>query len=70
VLDLAGVSADVNTPPERWDAAVAVARHCAIMDMPSRQIIAILAYLAAEAPGWPDANENAAIALAAVAEFA
>lgn len=72
MLDLAGVSSDVNTAPvgDRSDAARAVARLCAIMDLPLRHIIAILAYLAAEVPGWPDADENAAIAQAAVAEFA
>jgi hypothetical protein len=69
VLDLAGVSLDVDTT-ERWSAAFAVARHCAIMGLPLQHIIAILAYLAAEVPGWPDADQNAAIAQAAVAEFA
>jgi hypothetical protein len=55
---------------ERREAASAIARHCALMDLPLRRIIAILAYLAAEVPGWPDADENAAIATAAIAEFA
>ena len=55
---------------DRYTAAVAVARHCATMEMPLHQIIAVLAYLAAEVPCWPDSDENAAIAQAAVAEFA
>jgi hypothetical protein len=55
---------------ERREAAWAIARHCALMDLPLRQIIAVLAHLTAEVPGWPDADENAAIAQAAVAEFA
>jgi hypothetical protein len=69
LLDMAEVSIDVDTP-ERRSAADAVARHCAIMDMPLRHVIAVLAYLAAEVPGWPDANQNAAIAQTAVVEFA
>jgi hypothetical protein len=37
--------------------------------MPLRQIIAILAYLAAIVPDWPDANDIASITRAAIAEF-
>jgi hypothetical protein len=49
VLDLAQVSADVDTPIRR-SAADAVAQQCAIIGVPLRHtIIAILAYLAAEA---------------------
>ena len=49
-----------------YTAADAVARHCASMGLPLRQIIDVLAYLAAEVPCWPDADEIAAIATAAV----
>lgn len=67
VLDQSSVTLDVNTGRE---AAWAVARHCAKMDMPLHRIIARLAHLCAEVPCWPDADEIAAIAEAAVAEFA
>jgi hypothetical protein len=49
-------------------AAIVLARHCAFMDLPVRQIIAILAYLHAHVPCWPDADAIATIAENAVAE--
>ncbi len=67
ILDLLGVD---YADTDRYSAAIAVARHCAAMDLPLRQIIAVLAYLAAEVPGSPDADDIASIAQAAVAEFA
>jgi hypothetical protein len=65
LFDQAGISTDVDTP---FDAAIALARHCATVDLPLAQIIAILAYLAAEVPCWPDADDLAAIATSAIAE--
>jgi len=53
---------------DRYAAAVAIARHCAAMDVPLRKIIALLAYLSAEIPCWPDADDIAGIAEAAIAE--
>jgi hypothetical protein len=69
ILDLAGISASVDTP-ERWSAAWAIARDCALMDVPLHRIIALLAHLAAEVPCWPNADDIAEIAEAAVAECA
>jgi hypothetical protein len=51
-------------------AAIVVARHCARVDMTLANIIAVLAHLVAEIPCWPSADEIAAIAQAAVVEFA
>ena len=51
-------------------AAIVVARHCARVDMTLVNIIAVLAHLVAEIPCWPSADEIAAIAQAAVMEFA
>jgi hypothetical protein len=51
-------------------AAIVVARHCARVDMTLVNIIAVLAHLVAEIPCWPSAAEIAAIAQAAVMEFA
>ena len=50
--------------------AIVVARHCARVDMTLVNIIAVLAHLVAEIPCWPSADEIAAIAQAAVTEFA
>jgi hypothetical protein len=52
------------------DAAIVVARHCASVGMAVASIIALLAYFAAEVPCWPSADEIAAVAQAAVTEFA
>ena len=43
-------------PPviDRYDAALALARHGAIVAAPARQIVTWLAYLAQVVPGWPD----------------
>jgi len=63
----------LRLPDVRADeiAAAAVAHQCALMDLPARKIVAILAYLAAEVPCWPDdPDEIAAIVRAAVGEFA
>lgn len=54
----------------RYDAAWAVAKHCALMDVPLRKTIALLAYLSAEIPAWPEADDIAGIAEAAIAECA
>jgi hypothetical protein len=63
-LDLFG------TTDPRYVAAIAVARHCASMDLTRNRIIAVLAYLAVHVPCFPDADDIAEIAIAAVAEFA
>jgi hypothetical protein len=61
----------VDTQHVRYDAAaIMVARHCASVDMTLANVIAVLAHLVAEIPCWPSADEIAAIAQAAVAEFA
>lgn len=67
VTDQAGISFDA---PDQYEAACVIARHCALMDVPLRKIIALLAYLAAEIPCWPDADDIAEIAEAAIAECA
>jgi hypothetical protein len=55
VLDLVGVSTQSDTPDiGHDDAAIAVARHCAIVGMSFSEIIEVLVYLAAEVPGWLD----------------
>ncbi len=64
ILDLIGVSMDIDTEPDV--VAVALARHCAALEMPLHHIIAVLAYLAVQVPLWPDADELAEIAIAAV----
>jgi hypothetical protein len=51
-------------------AALVVARHCARVDMTLANIIAVLAHLAVEIPCWPSADEIAAVARAAVTEYA
>ena len=64
-----GVSEDI--PEICYDAAaIVVARHCASVDMTLANIIAILAHFVVEIPCWPSADEIAAIAQAAVTEFA
>jgi hypothetical protein len=71
VCDLIGVCAYAYTPAqERYDAAISLARHCALMGMSPRHIVAVLAYLAAEVPCWPDPDDIAEIAQFAVAECA
>jgi hypothetical protein len=55
----------------RYDAALAVARHGAVVGAPARQIVAWLVYLACEVPAWPDdPHEIAAMARAVAAEMA
>jgi hypothetical protein len=52
----------------RWraeQAAIALARHCAGIDEPARQIVARLCSLSA-VPGWPDAAQIVAIVRAAI----
>jgi hypothetical protein len=68
VRDLASVST-VDDTTSRQDAAIAVARHCAMMGLPPRQIVAHLMRLEAEVPCWPDADEVASIVQGAIAEF-
>ena len=68
LLDLAGVSTEIDTDPDTI--AVALARHCAAMGKPRDHIIAVLAYLAVQVPFWPAADDLAEIAIAAVKEFA
>ena len=47
--------AEVGPPDiDRYDAALALARHGAIVGAPARQIVTWLAYLAQVVPGWPD----------------
>jgi hypothetical protein len=71
ILDQLGVTATVDTHQDHCDtAAIMVARHCASIDMTLANIIAVLAHLVVEIPCWPSADEIAAIAQAAVAEFA
>jgi hypothetical protein len=70
VLRNLDTATDVDTAPEHWNAAMAVARHCALMDMPLNHIIAVLAYLAVEVPCFPDADDRAEIAEAALRECA
>jgi hypothetical protein len=55
-LDLAVISTEAETASDIWhdDAAIAVARHCAIAGMSFAEIIGILVFLAAEVPGWLD----------------
>jgi hypothetical protein len=71
VLDVAGIAVQAQAEtPETWTAAEAVARHCALMDLPLRRIIAILAYLAVEIPAFPDGDTLGEIAELAVKECA
>jgi hypothetical protein len=52
---------------ERYDAVLALSRHCALVGVPGRQIVALLAHLAPYVPGWPDdPKELAAITHAAL----
>lgn len=56
-------------PPERYDAAIAVARHGAFVGASARQIVACLARLACEVPCWPtDPTELASMTRAALQE--
>lgn len=67
--DLVGVSTEIDTVEiDRHDAAIVVARHCAMMGLRLNRILAVLAYLAAEVPCWPDAHDIAEIAVAAFGE--
>lgn len=56
--------------PERYDAATAVARHCATVSMPPRQIAVWLGKLAVTIPGWApdDPDEIAQLVTVAVLE--
>jgi hypothetical protein len=59
-------------PPDigRYDAALALARHGALVGAPARQIVTWLVYLACEVPCWPDdPHEIAAMARGAMAEI-
>ena len=68
VRDLAGVASSDDTI-ERCDAAIATARHAALMGVAARQIVALLMHLEAEVPCWPDADEVASIVQGAITEF-
>ncbi|HEX3403695.1 MAG TPA: hypothetical protein VHT74_25560 [Acetobacteraceae bacterium] len=67
VLDQVGIDAPDT---DRYAAAVALARHCAKMDLPLNRIIAVLAHPAVHVPCFPNADDIAEIAIAALAEFA
>jgi hypothetical protein len=55
----------------RHDAALALARHGALVGAPARQVVAWLVFLACEVPCWPDdPYEIAAMARAAMVEMA
>jgi hypothetical protein len=70
ILDQLAITASVGAPPDRYGTAlIVVARHCASVGMTLTNIIAILAHLAVEIPCWPSADEIAAVAQSAVAEF-
>lgn len=66
-IRLFAVDAD---PPERHDAAIALARHAAFAGAPARQIAGCLARLAIELPDWlPDnPDEIASLTRAALRE--
>jgi hypothetical protein len=70
-LNLPGISTIINTLDiERYDAAIAVARHCVLMGWPLHQIIVLLTYLAVKVPCWPGVGDRVGIAEAAVMKFA
>jgi len=60
----------LGVPPVRYDdAAIVVARHCAIAGMSFAAIIEIMVYLAVEVPGWlDDPDAIAALVRSAIAE--
>ena len=64
ILDLIGVSMDTDTEPDV--AAVAARATLRGVRNAAASIIAVLAYLAVQVPLWPDADELAEIAIAAV----
>jgi hypothetical protein len=54
---------------ERYDAVLALSRHCALVGVPGRQIVTLFAHLTPYVPGWPDdPKELAAITHAALQE--
>ena len=55
---------------ERWDAALALARHCAFCRMPADEIMRLLVRHSSEVPNWPDTDELAEIVQLAVREMA
>jgi hypothetical protein len=63
--------ADLEPPDiERYDAAVALARHGAVVGALARQIVVWLVHLACKVPCWPDdPHEIAAMVRGAMAEM-